>query len=457
MKVGRNEPCPCGSGKKYKKCCLGKDEEARRVAQAPEPLAPPPSDPHLAPDPDIEALNARWEEFEAEDYEGQIALFSKTLDEESELMDDEMAFEMLNTIYLEAIEHNERDRFDALLNRLREHLPDVYAHDAHYYLDWRIANALAASRMEVVSDLAKEMAKTAGRHLDTFSDAIDRLAYHGQLPTLIEAMRVAWQEAKDSDDVVPWAVDDFAGRAAEFVIFEYLERHPSPYADDPELRKGIEFYLETNPESLARYLAHIAVQGGRCWRMEDFQLASSRHKPGRVLDEETDEVAFRENPHQNLFDLTVEFLGYLRREEDVPYTKGKIAREHIERYILEHHAGELKPRESMLDAAMRSKKRKHKPKPREPKHVLCPDRLTLNHFLSNLLNLISLQYFKAAATFELVPAWLRFLESRKLIDGQQHEETLRDLAGLATQLLTLLEKFESDPAVQSKFASAWAL
>ncbi|MDY3365198.1 MAG: SEC-C metal-binding domain-containing protein [Prevotella sp.] len=20
-KIGRNEPCPCGSGKKYKKCC----------------------------------------------------------------------------------------------------------------------------------------------------------------------------------------------------------------------------------------------------------------------------------------------------------------------------------------------------------------------------------------------------------------------------------------------------
>ena len=24
-KIGRNDPCPCGSGKKYKKCCLGKD------------------------------------------------------------------------------------------------------------------------------------------------------------------------------------------------------------------------------------------------------------------------------------------------------------------------------------------------------------------------------------------------------------------------------------------------
>jgi hypothetical protein len=23
-KIGRNEPCPCGSGKKFKRCCLGK-------------------------------------------------------------------------------------------------------------------------------------------------------------------------------------------------------------------------------------------------------------------------------------------------------------------------------------------------------------------------------------------------------------------------------------------------
>lgn len=25
-KIGRNDPCPCGSGKKYKKCCLNRDE-----------------------------------------------------------------------------------------------------------------------------------------------------------------------------------------------------------------------------------------------------------------------------------------------------------------------------------------------------------------------------------------------------------------------------------------------
>ncbi len=33
--VGRNDPCPCGSGKKYKKCCIGKEPVARDSAPPP--------------------------------------------------------------------------------------------------------------------------------------------------------------------------------------------------------------------------------------------------------------------------------------------------------------------------------------------------------------------------------------------------------------------------------------
>ncbi len=32
--LGRNEPCHCGSGRKYKHCCLDKDEAAARAASA---------------------------------------------------------------------------------------------------------------------------------------------------------------------------------------------------------------------------------------------------------------------------------------------------------------------------------------------------------------------------------------------------------------------------------------
>ena len=36
-RIGRNQPCPCGSGRKYKRCCLQKDNadsaEAGAVVQ----------------------------------------------------------------------------------------------------------------------------------------------------------------------------------------------------------------------------------------------------------------------------------------------------------------------------------------------------------------------------------------------------------------------------------------
>jgi hypothetical protein len=47
-KVGRNQPCPCGSGKKYKQCCLATDEaaaaassEQQRRDARPLPIRPP--------------------------------------------------------------------------------------------------------------------------------------------------------------------------------------------------------------------------------------------------------------------------------------------------------------------------------------------------------------------------------------------------------------------------------
>ena len=35
MEIGRNEPCPCGSGRKYKKCCLGKTHPPQSPSTGP--------------------------------------------------------------------------------------------------------------------------------------------------------------------------------------------------------------------------------------------------------------------------------------------------------------------------------------------------------------------------------------------------------------------------------------
>ncbi len=39
MDLGRNDPCHCGSGNKYKKCCAGKDAAARSAELAAEQAA----------------------------------------------------------------------------------------------------------------------------------------------------------------------------------------------------------------------------------------------------------------------------------------------------------------------------------------------------------------------------------------------------------------------------------
>ena len=62
-KIGRNDPCACGSGKKYKKCCMARDEAAARAVQpAAVPVRPPSRanyfQEHDEPDELTEASNA---------------------------------------------------------------------------------------------------------------------------------------------------------------------------------------------------------------------------------------------------------------------------------------------------------------------------------------------------------------------------------------------------------------
>ena len=47
-KIGRNDPCHCDSGKKYKQCCLASDEAADRAAQPVQPAVVSARRPSLA-------------------------------------------------------------------------------------------------------------------------------------------------------------------------------------------------------------------------------------------------------------------------------------------------------------------------------------------------------------------------------------------------------------------------
>ncbi|WP_207952349.1 YecA family protein [Paenibacillus turpanensis] len=61
-KIGRNAPCPCGSGLKYKKCCLNKKEASTQIAAVPsEIVASIREADQQAPDIKSRILQLNWE------------------------------------------------------------------------------------------------------------------------------------------------------------------------------------------------------------------------------------------------------------------------------------------------------------------------------------------------------------------------------------------------------------
>jgi hypothetical protein len=355
---------------------------------------------------------------------------------------------MLDKIQGESVRRGECGRLDALIESLHSHLPEIYAPNAAYYLSWMIANALAEGRTEVIMDLVRRMALLADEHVDLFSSVQTQLAYHGLLAEVVEGMRLAFPKLKASSEIMAWALDEFQSYGLVYEVLNYLEVAPNPDADDVALLERLKLYSDSVPESLGAYILHVTGRSGRQWAMEDFELkrASGRRSVRSGISKSKDTW------ESNLYYLTLEFLGHLRRVENVPFTKAEIGRRQLHGFILERRHGGLEHKRSMLDAATEQidgrlgrPPRKRQFRPHE--HELVPDRKRFDLFLARNFDLLSPVSYEAVAAFESLPAWLRFLESKGLIDAKLRIHSLGELEGLADDLCRALEQFDYDPSL----------
>jgi hypothetical protein len=358
---------------------------------------------------------------------------------------------MLNTIHTDAVKSGSRTCFAECASVLRERRPEVFEEDAHFYLSWCLQDALAENRQEVVSSLARELAAYAGRDIDTFNRTAYILGYHGHLSVLVEALRIAWPLVKSSDNVVPWGVTEFAEKGVSHEIFDYLEHVAAPDPTDAGLLARVHFFIEDPREDFLReFIDDLMGKSGREWQADDFALRPSRKRSRDDWEEEE-----RPDPDQgalNLSRLISTFVGYLCREEGVPLPRGELVRQELYRYFLRRNAGELDPRPSMLEQALHPQRKL--PKPPRPAHPLCPERVTLDVHLSGLMGMMNGLYHSAAALFQAMPAWLRFLESRRLIDSGTSKKVMKELYPLHATLLEVWERYTEDPLVRRQ-EQAW--
>jgi hypothetical protein len=276
MSVGRNDPCPCGSGKKYKKCCLDQDaaaaraqaaaavraaeekrqaEEAARQAQQEQAAReweerrqsePPRGDelaresavskdsrepdwPPLSP-ADQRLVDAWWGEV-GPVYTGKGGreacgwLLERTLaflDEQPRLfrylyLHEEFLFELAGAL---ARAGRMNDHL-ALLRRLRTEQPEMYFQCFGYYDCDLIADALRTGQRNEIPAHLDLFRQHPVKHIDQFADVVDLLAWRGCERELRELLDPTARTIADAPDVLG---GDFGPLwLTQLAIFPFLE------------------------------------------------------------------------------------------------------------------------------------------------------------------------------------------------------------------------------------------
>jgi hypothetical protein len=391
--------------------------------------------------PEIEAINARWEQFEAADLEGRIALFNETL--ASGEMDREEAYEMLEGIRGETDPRRDpqaRARYAELLERLRQEAPDLYRHDRPYYHENLINDAIADGRWEAIPELLAGFAEPpVERGIDLFFDLIDQMRYHGQTEPLIHTMKQMWPavlDSVDSEKLVPWTSDELGGELLLLMFFQYMETAETPHADDPALLEAAAPYGDFNVEWLEQAIRHLSAPAPSPWRRADF---------GEAVD--------AEQWADNLSTLLFEFMADQRRRAGVPFSKSNLAREQLLE-LLHQQFAEPERGSTRRPGKERAKKRVRR-RPAVQPSSLVPRYALLDRHLAEQFRFLAAKPYRAAALTELLPAYLHFLARLGLIHPAEMDAALESLRPLAGHLRTALDSFGADIVAVQAVEAAW--
>ena len=465
--VGRNDPCPCGSGKKYKYCHMRADREAAQKAEKERQAqllaqakaheqeavvfaAPGRDDKDVedndaedeGADPRIELLNKLWEEFGRAEGERRWELCQSAMD--NQLMDGEQAFEFFSALHRDAFERGLESRFVRLVIELREKCFDAYVDEIAYIFDWTFPFLTKSERDAFLPDLSADLITDGPCKVESFLNCVDLLAVLGESALYTQVVRAA-QEGVRSAGLFEWALDAYKGQYIDTYLFEYLENTPPEARRDPEhiddFLASLPFRDELLQDEVIAYLKRLAGER-RSWSLEDLPVRTSGRKDDRIPPTTVDHVVH----------LSQEFLAYLRWEKGIPFVKGGLATRELRQFLAN---------QEIPSPARRPKSRKRRELPAAPVPAavlpLCPDREQLDRNLYDLMSFIGYQPYKGIALLEVIPYWLQFLEECHLIERKQHRQCLQALRPLVNSVQIYWQNETLDRQIAENLASAWAL
>ncbi len=224
-KIGRNEPCPCGSGKKYKKCCLRKHEKIKDLLRGSVEFQEPEAEEEGPPEYVVKGFDL----LAANNYQEAISYASDLI---STYPEDDRIHDTLATAYLATRQHDQ-------------------------------AIAICRSRWEVAKE-EKTSFIEHGRH-QRLPEGDDGETPHFYAPeTWLEKYWIALK-AREYSDLLPELQDpEISHLIAELLTANDLERFPAQQEQGLEQRKEalaptIDQIKQVGPDAIP-YLIQIMSQ-----------------------------------------------------------------------------------------------------------------------------------------------------------------------------------------------------
>jgi len=277
MKLGRNDPCHCGSGKKYKKCCQDQDDKLALIEQN-----SPKSTQSILRSPD-----------EDEDEELDEFLYLDELDEEEDVEDND-----IYDLFEDGIEEDDVDDFNFLDDDLSEEDNQLIENWWDEYEEMESADGIRLYYEKFMAE-HPELAV----HLDIYNEVV---------PKIGEIYRKE-------------------GRVNEYIDFlmRYRENHPEAYAEyagymDAEIIAWL--IMNDRGQEVERYFENFisrAVEFEHAFNgVVELLLAKDMLEPALYLIEKTKEVISNEFELSSKYQLFAPFVyrllpTYLNKEHSL--------------------------------------------------------------------------------------------------------------------------------------------
>lgn len=217
-KLGRNDPCHCGSGKKYKRCCIDQDKKKKKLQEQSLPFP------------------FGWN---AVDKRGEISLDSREVRKDKDFSERKKRFEELiasepdeDTLFFHFLSltssARREDEHLYILEKIRwikRSLPDVFRSLSTYLIKYAIVSAVVCDRIDAATELIAFLNPAV--HIGEFNDTVEILFYFGDLNSL-DALKDLFIKELDSvlesKKIFQWAKDKYLYDLRDlFTICEYLK------------------------------------------------------------------------------------------------------------------------------------------------------------------------------------------------------------------------------------------